>query len=157
MNVRARRGYTMLELLIALVLVSIFSSSLLFVSKMVLERSQDQAVQGGLQLVALREQQFAQKYGTFTGLASDLDSITGVTVTESATVDASVSIALGDKGSLGLAVKTASSCAYAVLSAPAAGGEFSTVTVTSAPCDGSAALPAGEVEADSGAPVSKIP
>lgn len=157
---RTTRGFSLVEVIVALLLLSMAGLLLTQVVAPMMRTSSDQVSAAGAQLVALRERQFATRYGGYTGFPDDLAELEGVFVTDG-TADGpdEVSIALGDQGSLGLAARLSEGCRFWLLEPAASGGELLDLGDLGEACHGASAIGAaggpGEVEANGGTPVTQ--
>lgn len=147
---RDARAFTLVEMIVTLVVISILVSLSLFGAVSFMKRSHDSDARERLHEVTQLEQSLANTWGSYSEAASDFSNLSGSTsVTHLASSGPSVvSTNVGTQGTLGLAVKSASGrCLYVRVASLLAGGDALDVTSDvpkSAPCRGTEALPAME-------------
>lgn len=158
----SRRGFTLIEMVVTVVVLLILTSLGIFGVSAVLERSDASLTRTDLQAVRTAQLRFAGVYGTFTPHGPDLSSnevspnvweLTSldVTITDGAsTAEGVISFAVGDDGSLGLAALTSSGDCVG-LQVPAANTPGASVEFDldeGAICEGRAVLPDGAYQID---------
>lgn len=162
---RRTRGFTLLEMVAVLVilgvLVSIAAANWGFIV------SRGRSIEGGAaidRIVAL-EGPIGRDYGSYTQWPSDLgDKSTSDTVLGDgvSTQSTEISVALGDQGSLALAVQTSSGCIYRVVSSVVTGAAQSTPAgvPANAACQADAAFTGAEnpiVKSPNYSPATPLP
>lgn len=145
---RARRAFTLLEMVMTVALVTVVTTVAVVGFAAISKRSESAAARADLDLVHSAQLRFASVYGTYTPHPDDLTGIPpGVTITSGiADQLGEVSIAVGEQGSLAVAAMNANDeCIAARWLAYGTGNETVKVDFPStAPCEARAALPPGE-------------
>lgn len=160
MREQTRRAFTLLETVVVLVLLGILAGMVVGGFGAFSERSKDTTAQATIDRTLTAERAFANSFGSYTNHPNDLlDLDRDVDVVASpaqSTAGNMVSIAVGDKGTLGLAVESESGKCFLYTAAPIetgflapsepgidAAGEKSEAPA-GAPCNGAEAIPTGE-------------
>jgi prepilin-type N-terminal cleavage/methylation domain-containing protein len=144
---RKRRGYTLIELIMVMAITGIFGVVVTIAAREVLDSESSKVADSNAQDVISKEQQFSQKYGSFTGFPEDITPARGyVLVTGTSRGPKEVSVALGENGTLGVAaMRDGDTCVhYRVVALDAGGGSSRLSLGESAACRGEEALPASE-------------
>lgn len=142
-----RRGYTLMEVVIAFVLIGVIGAAIGVASTTLLDDSRDRRSEATIQRVVLAEQEFAQQHGSFTAYTPEL-SVQDAHLTSGISNAADeVAVALGVDGTLGLAVRrSGETCVLVQVPALDAGGGTKHWRSARASCRGSDALPSDEAE-----------
>jgi type II secretory pathway pseudopilin PulG len=153
----AARGYTIIEIAVVIFIIGIFGVMVAIGAVAVLDTQTENLSSAHAQDVVLAQQNFAQRYGTYTGFPSDLPEADGyVVVTEESADATQVSVAVGVAGTLGVAVRTDDeTCVHYRVPSLATGGSAVPVDLgPSSVCAGEEALPSGEARSEGSADTS---
>jgi type II secretory pathway pseudopilin PulG len=145
------RAFTLIELAVVLVIIFILAGVALATFTVITNRANNQDAMTLLQRATVVEQQQSNSWGVYSPYGKDLTA-TGQEVTYAengspSLKETQVSVAVGSKGNLGLAVQSRTGTCFYVRVAPLiTGGAVTDVTAPdSAPCSGTEALDDGEV------------
>lgn len=127
----------------------------------VLDSSEERKGEANAQQVLLAQQQFASKYGSYTGRPEDLGEFEEFAVTEDpSNAPDEISITVSTSGNLGIAVLQEDACIVILAGSPASGGGARTSTDSNDyACDGANAFGSDESEeapGDDGRPPTKL-
>lgn len=146
---RQRRGFTMLEVVATFVLLGILAALATSGLSRAIARSDDAAAAASLDRVLLSQRTFANAFGEYASLPTDLrdlgrDVVVLADPTPS-TGSTEISIAVGEDGTLGVAVQSKTgTCIVRKVTPLSAGSEASVVPADGGGlCNGSRALPEG--------------
>lgn len=138
MTARAPRGFSLVEFIVAIVLLGIISIVVVSGVLSSRERVEDTQVEIAVRSVELAQREFAAATGRFTPDPAQLEIGGGVTAVIGASRDGGeVSIAVDENGELWLAVSDAGNCLAWRVPDPMSGTGASEVTVTENACDAS--------------------
>lgn len=157
---RSARAFTLVEMIVTLVLVTILIGLSVFGAVTFMKRSHDSDARERLHEVTQVEQSLANTWGSYSEASSDFTNLSGsTTVTHLASSGASeVSANVGTEGTLGLAIRSASGrCLYVRVASLLAGGDALELedVPPSAPCRGVEALP--DLEGSATPPEGPVP
>lgn len=149
---RTRRGFSLLELVFVFIAVAVVGIVLALTTADVLDTNAQRRADNHANEVLVAEQRFAQRHGGFTGYPADLGRFEDfdVIVGPSDGPD-EVSIALGERGTLGVAVRRGDDhCVlWKAVDLAAGGGSQRLDPPRSAACDGIEALGSEPADASS--------
>lgn len=147
---RDRKGFTLLEIVVTLVLLGIISGIGVTGTRAFLGRTSDSQAVATLDRVVLAQQSFANSFGGYASLPDDLTRLvrdTSLVSSPQVSDDPEVvSLAVGENGTLGLAVRSNSGMCY-LRSITALNVGAQTVDAEAGEdqaCNGAEALPNGE-------------
>ena len=116
MTSRRRKAFTLLEMVATVTMIALLSALAMGGYLKFRNDASNGSAQSTIDRVVNVERSFANSFGTYTGVASDLrnldSEITLLGASTASTSDSQASIALGSQGGLGVAVKSRSGTCY---------------------------------------------